>query len=136
MPVYRTRGENSTTVALIPTICHTRLVVFTRNDNDGGWAIRDFITNKILEDENSRRVRADIENLIDLNYSEYPPFYAVDKSAHAERWSVYLILRTLAHLRIQSQDCDTTPVIPLPNDQWNDIVTTGWAPVSLTPPSE
>jgi hypothetical protein len=131
MPVFRTRGENSTTVALIPNICHQRLVVYSRNNNNGGWAIRDFITNKILEDENSQRARADIENEIDLNYSEYPPFYAVDDPTHANRWEVYLILRTLAHLRIQSKNYDTTAVVSLSNDRWNDIASAGWIPVAI-----
>jgi hypothetical protein len=74
MPVFRRRGENATSVALIPSICHQRLVVYSRNDNDGGWAIRDFITNKILENENSRRVRADIEAEIstDITRSSRP----------------------------------------------------------------
>ncbi len=131
MPVFRRRGENATSVALIPSICHQRLVVYSRNDNDGGWAIRDFITNKILENENSGRVRADIEAEIDRNYSEFPPFYNVDDVTHAARWEVYLALRTLAHQELHHHNYDTTPVLSATSDTWTDIVPTGWAPLTL-----
>src|SRR5207302_6250860 len=45
-------------------------VVFSANNSGNGWAIRDFITNQILEDEySSARTRANIEAEINANYS-------------------------------------------------------------------
>lgn len=131
MPTFRKRGENSTTVALIPSICHRRLVVYSRNDNDVGWAIRDFITNSFLENENSHRSRIDIEDEIDLNHSEYPPFYAVNELANAQRWELYLVLRTLAHMRCQNHNFDTTAVVAAPGDTWGNITLAGWMPLKL-----
>jgi hypothetical protein len=131
MPIFRRRGENAATVALIPSVCHQRLVVYSRNDNTSGWAIRDFLTNKLLENERSGRVRLDIETEIDLHHSEYPPFYAVDDPGHAQRWELYLILRTLAHLKTQGRNYDLRPVVSAPGDTWADIMTNGWTALSL-----
>jgi len=86
---YRQRGFNLVSVVLVPSICHERLVVFSANaNNETGWAIRDFIDNRMLDNEHSARTRASIEAEIRRNHSEYPPFYNVGDPGHAERWEM------------------------------------------------
>ncbi|NQT39999.1 MAG: hypothetical protein HQ581_21070 [Planctomycetes bacterium] len=131
---YRTRGHNSVTVALVPSICYKRLVVFSVNtENTTGWAIRDFITNQMLEDEHSGRTRTSIETEVAENYSEYPPFYNVTAPDHAERWELYLILRTIAHHRRHHAACDmTAPDAAQGGDDWIQIAPEPpWAPLVL-----
>lgn len=131
--VYRTHGKNSVTVALIPSICHERLVVFSANNSGNGWAIRDFITNRILEDEHSvARTRAIIEAEINTNYSEYPPFYDVEHPTHAPRWELYLVLRTIAHHRRNNRNINITPPMAVAGDTWNPIQPEPpWTPLTL-----
>jgi hypothetical protein len=127
---YRTYGINSVTVTLIPSICHERLVVYSANTtNTTGWAIRDFITNRMLDNEHSNRTRTSIETEIDANCNEFPPFYSVDPLGHAERWELYLILRTIAHHRRHSTVIDMTPPVAATGDTWVPIVPEPpWAP--------
>jgi hypothetical protein len=129
----RTCGKNSVCVLLLPSICHQRLVVYSANTtNTTGWAIRDFIANSMLDDEHSGRSRAAIEAEVLANYSEYPPFYNVEDPGHAERWEVYLVLRTLAHFRRHSAHYDTTPVAAAPGDTWMPILPVPpWVPLVL-----
>lgn len=123
MPIqYRTYGINNVTVALIPSACNERLVVYSANiTNTTGWAIRDFITNRMLDNEHSARTRTSIETEIAGNYSEYPPFYNVDDPGHAARWEVYLVLRTIAHHRRHSAAYNKTPPVAATGDSWVPI---------------
>ena len=111
----------------MPTICGERLVVLSVNTNTGGWAIRDFITNKILEDTPTGKSRQQIEQ--EVVCSEYPPFYNAEEPADHDRWELYLILRTIAHHRRHDRTYDTTP----PNNafgQWRDMIP-NWQAVQL-----
>lgn len=129
---YRTYGINQVTVALIPSICNERLVVYSANStNTTGWAIRDFITNLMLDDEHSGRIRTSIETEIAANYSEYPPFYNVE-SRHAALWEIYLVLRTIAHHRRHSAAYDMTPPVIATGDTWVPIPRQEpWTPLVL-----
>lgn len=134
MPIdYRTYGINSVTVALIPSISNERLVVVSANTtNTTGWAIRDFITNRMLVDEHSGRTRTSIETGIAANYSEYPPFYSVDDPSHAERWELYLVLRTIAHHRRSSAAYNMTAPATAAGDTWVPIAPEPpWTPLVL-----
>ena len=119
---YRQRGFNLVSVVLVPSICYERLVVFSANaNNETGWAIRDFIDNRMLDNEHSARTRASVEAEIRRNHSEYPPFYNVGDPGHAERWEMYLILRTSAHHRLTTIECSTTPPNSVQGDTWRAI---------------
>jgi hypothetical protein len=134
MPIdYRRYGINDVAVALIPSICHERLVVFSANTtNTTGWAIRDFVTNRMLDNEHSGRARVDLETEIDRNYSEYPPFYNVEALGHAERWELYLILRTIAYHRRLNAAYDTSIPVAAAGDTWVTIVPQlPWTPLVL-----
>lgn len=133
MPIdFRTYGINQATVALIPSICNERLVVYSANTaNSTGWAIRDFITNRMLDDERSARSRTSIETEIAAHYSEYPPFYNIE-AGHAERWEVYLVLRTIAHHRRHSAAYNMSPPVAAPGDTWIPIAAQPpWTPLVL-----
>jgi hypothetical protein len=85
MPIdYRDFSGDTVAVVRMPRICHERLVVLSVNNNTGGWAIRDFITNRILENERAKPLqnRAQIESQVDPTFAEYPPFYNVTDQAH------------------------------------------------------
>ena len=129
---YRIYGINRVTVAFIPSICDERLVVYSANiRNPNGWAIRDFITNRWLENEHSARTRASIETEIEANYSEYPPFYSVADLTHAARWEIYLVLRTIAYHRRNNAHYNMA-FLAAPGDTWGPIVQTQpWMPLVL-----
>ena len=131
--VGRAWGGKLVSVVLVPSICHERLVVFSVNaKNATGWAIRDFIANRILDDEHSVRTRASIEAEIRWSHSEYPPFYSVGDPGHAERWELYLILRTSAHYRRQDAKYDTAPPRAVQGDTWQPISPEpAWKPLEL-----
>lgn len=130
---YRTTGINRVAIVLIPSICHQRLVVYSANTtNATGWAIRDFISNRMLADEHSQRHRATIEAEFNQTYAEYPPFYNVDDPGHAARWELYLILRTIVYHRRHSANYDTVAPIAALGDAWVAISPEPpWTPLVL-----
>jgi hypothetical protein len=132
---YRKRGENSVSVVLMPNVCGQRLVVLSVNDNTDGWAVRDFITNKILEDEASGRTRAQMEAEVlpvPPGHSEYPPFYNVTDVLHFQTWELYLILRSNAFHRRNDDWYDTTTPVNAAFGRWDDLdKRPGWTPIHL-----
>ena len=108
-------------------------MLFSANTtNTTGWAIRDFITNRLLDDEHSSRTRISIETEINANYSEYPPFYNVEDPGHAERWELYLILRTIAHHRRHNSTFNMMAPVAAAGDAWVPISPEPpWAPLVL-----
>lgn len=119
----RKRGKNTTYVVLMPEICSQHLVVLSINDKTGGWAIRDYLTNSILEDERSPRSRHEIESKV--SHEEFPPFYNVEDELHFSAWEIYLVLRTFAYLRKNSPGYDTSS----PNTSYGE-----WMPIPRRDP--
>lgn len=107
---YRNYGGNRASVVLLPALCGQRFVFLSVNNNTGGWAVRDFITNRLLVNERSEQSWQNIEH--EVQYSEYPPFYNVDDHSHFAHWELYLILRTIAHYQRNDQQYDIVPPNP------------------------
>jgi len=107
-------------------------VYSANNNNATGWALRDFMTNRILDNEHSDRMRKSIETEIIANYSEYPPFYNVEDAGHAVRWELYLVLRTIARHQRHDAAYDMAPPVAAPGDTWVQIAPElPWIPLVL-----
>ena len=88
-------GGNYGIVVLCPTLIADRLVYFDHNRDRGSWVVRDFTTDRRLDNEHSPLTVAQIEE--DATYNEHPPWCNVENESAA--WTTYLRLRTTAAFR-------------------------------------
>ncbi len=114
------RGENNYGIIVrCPTVVGNRLVYLDHNRKTDGWVIRDFITERKLDKENSRLSIQDIEK--DVDYDEFPPWLSVTDDA--AKWQNYLKVRTSAVLRRHNDpfsNNDPFFTVP-PNPAWEDL---------------
>jgi hypothetical protein len=118
-PIYASHGgPHQVAVVYCPRILGNRLAHLSQ-DGPNSWAIRDFVTGKMLRNSpnanaaTSRYTLAQIE--AEVTWYEDPPFLSVKE---VNDWRRYLELRTMAVLK-------TPPGTEPPNPRFGD-----WRPLS------
>ena len=96
-------GGNYGIVVRCPNLVSDRLVYFDHNVRRQTWVIRDFITYRRLENNDSQLDIAQIE--ADANHDEFPPWHNVVNTAD---WALYLSLRTTAVFGLGAAGVNTT----------------------------
>jgi hypothetical protein len=90
---YSHRGGGNYGIVLVcPGLVADRLVYFDHNRQRGSWVVRDFITGRRLDNENSPLTVSEIED--DATHDEHPPW--CNAETDPRDWTTYLRLRTTA----------------------------------------
>jgi hypothetical protein len=82
---YAVHGTARVAIIAIPEICGNRLVYLSQK-GEYSWAIRDFITGRILRSGDSELTLSEIEALV--RYSEKPVYRSVDRR---KEWTAELV---------------------------------------------
>ena len=99
-------GIHQVAIVCCPAICGKRLVHLSQ-DSCNSWALRDFVTGKMIRNsrcqptQSSNRRLADIEN--EVKYCEPPPFYNIE---NVQDWTLYLRLRTMVVFSVREGSLD------------------------------
>lgn len=104
---YRSHGGiHRVAIVWCPEICGERLVHLSQ-DSSRSWALRDFLTHKMIRNspchpiQSSNLRLADIENTVE--YCEPPPFHNID---YVQDWTLYLRLRTMVVFSVREGRLD------------------------------
>src|SRR5581483_9755540 len=97
---YGSRGGNLAVVLRCPNIvADDHLVYFDYNRQTRNWVIRDFITEKRLDNFQPQHSNLTVEQIeADATYSEPPPWLSVEHNQGD--WQTYLTHRTTAIRRL------------------------------------